>query len=134
MTAKWRTLVRDERTDKSENCLIYKPLLHIHYIAAFLHHCVTVFEKMHPCTEYKHINSPSFTVDNGQWYGVQGRSKCGLAALFAATQIVEIKTFTLRERYEVLLLQTSCYAGHTAPHSKLCSESFFICHLLLSVG
>lgn len=52
--------------------------------------------------------------------------------LFAATQIVEIKTFTLRERYEVLLLRTSCYAGRSAPHSKLCSESFFICHFPLS--
>lgn len=52
--------------------------------------------------------------------------------LFAATQIVEIKTFTLRERYEVLLLRTSCYAGRSAAHSKLCSESFFICHFLLS--
>lgn len=31
--------------------------------------------------------------------------------LCAATQIVEIKTFTLRERYEVLQLQTSCYAA-----------------------
>lgn len=54
--------------------------------------------------------------------------------LFATTQIVEIKTFTLRERYEVLLLRTSCYAARRAHHSKLCSESFFICHFPLSAS
>lgn len=46
------------------------------------------------------------------WCGARGR---GLVRprgpLCAATQIVEIKTFTLRERYEVLLLRTSCYAA-----------------------
>lgn len=46
--------------------------------------------------------------------------------LCAATQIVEIKTFTLRERYEVLLLRTSCYAAVARRTQNFVPKAFYL--------
>lgn len=62
----------------------------------------------------------------------RGSRASGLAALSA--QIVEIKTFTLRERYEVLLLRTFCYAAVARRTQNFVQKAFLFCHFLLSAG
>lgn len=70
---------------------------------------------------------------SGAWYEARGRAYLArLAALLSAPQIVEIKTFTLRERYEVLLLRTSCYAAVARRTQNFVPKAFLfvtLCYL-----